>query len=100
FDRVCSWQTFEHIMDPGAAFSTIARVLRPGGAAFIEYNPFFSIDGAHWSGTIDIPWAHARLDHEDYQRAQTQLHPDRPAYACSFVRDGIHRMTQSQAQAY
>ncbi|MHA7813304.1 MAG: class I SAM-dependent methyltransferase [Phycisphaerales bacterium] len=96
FDRVLSWQSFEHILDPSAALREIRRVLRPGGMVYIEYNPFFSIDGAHWAGTIDIPWAHARMDHEELQEAIDELHPGRPEYAATLVRDGINRMSQSQ----
>lgn len=96
FDRVMSWQSFEHILDPARALREIARVLRPDGVVYLEYNPFFSIDGAHWAGTIDIPWAHARLNHDEFQDAIDSLHPGRPAYAATLVRDGINRMSQSQ----
>jgi SAM-dependent methyltransferase len=95
FDAVYSWQTFEHIMDPAAAMQTISTLLRPGGLAFIEYNPFYSIDGAHWCATIDIPWAHARFDHTDLERAINTLHPGRPDWSAPFVRDRINRMTHA-----
>lgn len=93
FDRVYSWQTFEHVNDPAAAFRETARLLRPGGVAFIEYNPFFSIDGAHWLATTDLPWAHARLDDADFARALDELMPDHRPEAAAFVRDRINRMS-------
>lgn len=93
FDRVYSWQTFEHINNPDAAFREVARLLRPGGVAFIEYNPFFSIDGAHWLATTDLPWAHARLDDADFARALDELMPDHRPEAAAFVRDRINRMS-------
>lgn len=86
-------------MDPGAAMRSIHRLLRPGALAFIEYNPFYSIDGAHWSGTIDIPWAHARLDDADFERALHELHPGRPEWTCRFLRTQVNRMTQADLLA-
>lgn len=93
FNRVYSWQTFEHINHPAAAFREIARLLRPGGVAYIEYNPFFSIDGAHWLATTDLPWAHARLDDTDFARALDELMPDHRPEAAAFVRNRINRMS-------
>lgn len=100
FATIYSWQTFEHILDPAAALVRIARLLTPGGLAYIEYNPFYSIDGAHWCGTIDIPWAHARLSSEDLERAIQTLHPGRPEWSASFVRDQINRMTHADLLAH
>jgi SAM-dependent methyltransferase len=94
FDRVYSWQTFEHVMDLPGAFRHLARVLRPGGAAFIEYNPFFSLDGAHWPATIDIPWAHARMEPRAFADAVETLHPAPRPDAASFVSRAINRATQ------
>ncbi len=99
FDRIFSWQTFEHVMDLERAFGHVARVLRPGGAAFIEYNPFFSIDGAHWPATIDIPWAHARMTPEVFAEAVAALHPSPRPDAASFVERAINRATQSEILA-
>jgi SAM-dependent methyltransferase len=98
FDRIYSWQTLEHITDPAAAFREIARLLRPGGVAFIEYNPFYSIDGAHWLATTDLPWAHARLDDADFARALDELMPDHRPEAAAFVRDRINRMPIADLQ--
>ncbi len=100
FGAIYSWQTFEHILDPAEAFQRIAAMLAPGGLAFIEYNPFYSLDGGHWAATIDIPWAHVRLAHTDLDRAIHTLHPGRPEWAAPFVRDGINRMTHADLLAF
>ena len=96
FGRMYSWQTLEHVMSPREALGEIFRLLRPGGAAFIEYNPFFSIDGAHWPATIDLPWAHVLLSQEEFRRAVFTLHTDRPPDAAEFVERAINRMTQAE----
>ncbi|MEZ6083124.1 MAG: class I SAM-dependent methyltransferase [Phycisphaerae bacterium] len=73
FDLVCSWRTLEHISDPQAAFAEMYRVLRPGGYAYHEYNPFFAIDGGHSLVTLDIPWGHVRFDRSDIERYLQQF---------------------------
>jgi hypothetical protein len=35
FDLVCSWTAFEHLDSPWRALSEVARVLRPGGVAYL-----------------------------------------------------------------
>ena len=100
FLTVYSWQTFEHILDPAAALQRIAAMLAPGGLAYIEYNPFFSLDGGHWVGTIDIPWAHVRLSSDDLDRAIHSLHPGRPKWSAPFVRDHINRMTHADLHRF
>jgi SAM-dependent methyltransferase len=95
FGAIYSWQTFEHILDPACALDRMAALLAPGGLAYIEYNPFYSIDGAHWCGTVDLPWAHARLSSEDLDRAIQTLHPGRPDWSASFVQNRINRMTHA-----
>jgi len=51
-DVVVSWEVLEHVTKPGEAFANMARVLKPGGFAFHEYNPFspsmVDIASARW----------------------------------------------------
>ncbi len=48
FDVVLSWSAFEHIEDPSAVMSEIARVLRPDGVFLLQLWPFFhSEHGSH-----------------------------------------------------
>jgi SAM-dependent methyltransferase len=69
FDVVHSNATWEHVVDVPAATVEIARVLKPGGCAYLEIHLFPSLSGGHdlpWivPGTIRLdgitPWRHLR----------------------------------------
>jgi SAM-dependent methyltransferase len=47
FDFACSFSVFEHIDDPGQALREVARVLRPGGVAYISIHLYTSHTGQH-----------------------------------------------------
>jgi ubiquinone/menaquinone biosynthesis C-methylase UbiE len=47
FDVVVSWSAFEHIDNPGAALAEVARVLRPGGVAYLAIHLYMSHSGSH-----------------------------------------------------
>jgi SAM-dependent methyltransferase len=51
FDIIYSNATWEHIPDVRTANQEVARVLRPGGIAYIEIHLFPSLSGGH-----DLPW--------------------------------------------
>ncbi len=69
FDFAFSRAVFEHIDDVPAACCELARVLKPGGIAFIEVHLFPSLSGGHnlewarpaeaWSTRVP-PWDHLR----------------------------------------
>ncbi|HNO79478.1 MAG TPA: methyltransferase domain-containing protein [Phycisphaerae bacterium] len=93
FDLVCSWRTLEHIGDPRAAFAEMYRVLRPGGYAYHEYNPFFAIDGGHSLVTLDIPWGHVRFDRSDIERYVQQFRSNETERALGYYDNCLNRMT-------
>lgn len=69
FDIVFSSDTFEHLPDPAAAAREIARVVKPGGAAFVRTHLYTSDSGhhdlrcsKHAEHTIAL-WAHLRPEH-------------------------------------
>jgi SAM-dependent methyltransferase len=63
FDFVCTVNSFEHISDPVRALAEIARVLRPGGHAYVTFDPIWTADtGSHFQHRVPEPWAHLVLD--------------------------------------
>jgi len=92
-DVIVSWEVLEHITKPNDAFKEMARILKPGGFAFHEYNPFFSVDGGHSLCTLDFPWGHARLNDEDFEKYLDEFRPDEKEVSLSFFRNNLNRMT-------
>jgi SAM-dependent methyltransferase len=76
FGFVCSFVAFERIDDPGAALREVARVLRPGGVAYIRVSPYTAPSGhrgstqAHDEKPQPPYWPHLRAELEH------TLHPD------------------------
>jgi len=100
FDLLLSWELLEHVTQPAAAFAAMARVLRPGGIAFHDYNPFFALNGGHSLCTLDFPWGHARLSGEDFERYIKELRPNEVERALTFYRNGLNRMTLRGVENY
>jgi SAM-dependent methyltransferase len=76
FDLVYSFNVFEHLPDPAATFAEIARVLRPGGVAYIAFTGLrWSPHGGHLYKTIGIPYVTILFDEADvgaYLRSRGQ----------------------------
>lgn len=57
FDLVSSFNTFEHLADPRAAFEEIIRVVRPGGFIYLEFGPLYTGPwGLHAYRTLKMPY--------------------------------------------
>lgn len=68
FDVVISRSAMEHLMPIEAALREMARVVRPGGLVHHAIDPFYWLRGCHKRGVVDLPWAHARLTLDEFER--------------------------------
>jgi len=72
FDVLLSRSALEHIVPVERALAEMARVTRAGGVIHHAVDPYYWLRGCHKRGLVDIPWAHARLSLEDFQRFVTE----------------------------
>jgi hypothetical protein len=77
----------------------MARLLRPGGVVYHDYNPFFAENGGHSLVTLDLPWGHARLDADDLERYLREVRPSEADQAGRFYRESLNRMTLADLRA-
>jgi SAM-dependent methyltransferase len=93
FDAIVSFEVLEHVQRPAAAFDSMARLLKPGGILYHDYNPFFSSNGGHSLCTLDFPWGHVRLDEADFERYVREIRPTEIEQGLRFYRESLNRMT-------
>ena len=98
-DLIVSFEVLEHVARPPDAFAAMARLLRPGGLMYHDYNPFFSSIGGHSLVTLDMPWGHARLDDGDVGRYLAEVRPTEADQALRFFQDSLNRMTLADLRA-
>ncbi len=66
FDGIVAWSVFEHVAEVAPVLNEIYRVLKPGGAFFLQIAPlYYSPHGGHLRKVIDEPWAHLKMSQED-----------------------------------
>jgi len=68
FDLVISRSAMEHISPTERVLSEIGRITKPGGLIYLGIDPFYWARGCHKRGVVDIPFAHARMNLDDYAR--------------------------------
>ncbi|MHA6204601.1 class I SAM-dependent methyltransferase [Dyella soli] len=67
FDLVVSFNALEHIPDPSRAVAEIIRVLKPGGLAYLTFDPIWSCDtGSHFFHRVPTPWEHLLVPQDEY----------------------------------
>jgi SAM-dependent methyltransferase len=91
FDVIFSASVLEHISDVTGAFAEMYRLLKPGGIVIHNYAPYFSHDGGHALGIGDSPWAHVRLNEEEYLRYLNELRPHEASVAADWMRGAMNR---------
>lgn len=58
FDAVFSYNTFEHVRDPGRCLRELVRLLRPGGWMHLDFGPLYASPwGLHAYRTVRAPYA-------------------------------------------
>jgi SAM-dependent methyltransferase len=99
YDLIASFEVLEHVQRPAAAFAAMARLLRPGGLLYHDYNPFFSVNGGHSLVTLDVPWGQARLAPSDVERYLREIRPGEADQALRFYHESLNRMTLAELRA-
>jgi len=99
FDAIVSFEVLEHVQRPAEAFAAMARLLRPGGVVYHDYNPFFSSIGGHSLCTLDVPWGHVRLDAGDFERYLREIRPTEVDQGLRFYTENLNRMTLAEMRA-
>jgi SAM-dependent methyltransferase len=96
FDFIYCINAFEHIGNPLESIIEIWRVLRPGGYAFIQFDPIYYCDtGSHMFDFLSEPWLHLILPHDEYiQRLRAAQCPP------SIIEDFIHGLNRKPKEYF
>jgi len=100
FDIVISNAVFEHVQKPREVLAELFRVVKPGGGAVINWNPFagFKMGGHDIGIPFYYPWAHLRLSEADHVRKLSEVFSDPKLYATAFPPE--HTPTAERAAVY
>ncbi|MEC7901265.1 MAG: class I SAM-dependent methyltransferase [Acidobacteriota bacterium] len=101
FDVVHSTVSLEHIAEPELALCEAQRVLRPGGIAYFEVEPWFGPRGGHSLCTLDFPWGHVRLSESEFESYLAAYRPHEARSGTGFYRTGFQspRRTMGEIEA-
>lgn len=81
-DVVYTIDTMEHLSKPKEIMLDVFRVLRPGGAFLVYFNPWLNPHGSHLDDIIPFPWAHAVFSMNTLLNVAERLY-DSPVYETS-----------------
>lgn len=58
FDTIIMNDFMEHVSDPERTLREALRLIRPQGAIYINFPPYYHPTGAHLSDVVNMPWVH------------------------------------------
>ncbi|MEJ1157890.1 class I SAM-dependent methyltransferase [Prosthecomicrobium sp. N25] len=100
FDIVISNAVFEHVQNPKRVLTELYRVLKPGGGAAINWNPYagFRMGGHDIGMPYHYPWAHLRLPEDRHVEMLGQVFSNPALYSTAFPPQ--HTPTPERAAIY
>ena len=78
-DVLYSIDTVEHLNPPREIFLECARILRPGGAFLVHFDPWWGPVGAHLEDIIVFPWPHVLFSMDTLLTAAAEVY-ESPEY--------------------
>lgn len=91
-DLIYCFDTFEHLPDWRLFLRSVWQGLAPGGVAYVHYNPFAGLNGAHSPGTVDVPWGHVFLKQTEYLELVRSTVPEHGDEHVRFVERFLNRV--------
>lgn len=74
YDLACSFNSFEHFPDPGAALNEMIRVVKPGGWIYVEFNPLYGSPwGLHAYRALRMPYPQFLFSEEFVKRKLEEI---------------------------
>ncbi len=74
YDFIYSYNTFEHLPDPGVVMRELVRVSQPGGLIYLSFNPLYASPwGLHAYRTLHMPYSQFLFSEDFIDRKLQEL---------------------------